>query len=160
VTREDGGRHCVRFARAHHFVGRADWEQPPRRRDPQSELMMRLGAVERAGQLHLVDGDREVTSGVTMMHSPGETAGHSVVRVRSRGESFYYVGDLFHHRCEIEHPGWVSPNRDPAVMRASRDRLLAEAAASRATIVFAHEAFPGWGRISLQGIDARWELLA
>ena len=160
VTREDHGHHRVRFARARHFVGRADWEHPPRRRDPQSELMVRLGTVEREGRLELVDGDREVAPGVTMMHSPGETAGHSVVRVRSGGESFYFVGDLFHHRCEIEHPGWVSPNRDPAVMRASRDRLIAEAAASHATVVFAHEAFPGWGRISLHGIDARWEMLA
>lgn len=159
VTCDDDGHHRARFPQARHFVGRADWEQQPRRSDPQSELMMRLGTVERAGRLELVDGDREVAPGVSMLYSPGETAGHSVVRVRSGGESFYYVGDLFHHRCEIEHPGWVSPNRDPAVMRTSRDRLIAEAAGSGATVVFAHEAFPAWGRISLRGVDAQWELL-
>jgi glyoxylase-like metal-dependent hydrolase (beta-lactamase superfamily II) len=114
--------------------------------------------AERAGRLELVDGDREIAPGVRE-HSPGETAGHSIVRVRSGGESFYFAGDLFHHRCEIEHPGWVSPNRDPAVMRASRDRLIAEAAGSGATVVFAHEAFPAWGRIRLRGIDPQWELL-
>jgi len=159
VTREEHGRHRPRFAEARHFVGRADWERSPRRSDPQSDLMVRLGTIERAGRLELVDGDQEVAPGISMMHSPGETSGHCVVRVRSGRERFYFAGDLFHHRCEIEHPGWVSPNRDPTVMRASRDRVIAEAAGSRATVVFAHEAFPAWGRISLRGIDAQWDRL-
>lgn len=160
VTREDGGRHRPRFARARHFVGRAVWEEAPRRCDPASELMVRLGTIARAARLELVDGDAQVAPGVTMMHAPGETAGHCVVRVDSNGERFYFAGDLFHHRCEIEHPGWVSPNRDPTVMRASRDRLIAEAARTHATVVFAHETFPAWGRIILRGIDAQWQRLA
>jgi glyoxylase-like metal-dependent hydrolase (beta-lactamase superfamily II) len=160
VTREERGHHRPRFARARHFVGRADWERAPRRGDPGSDLMVRLGTIERAGALTLVDGETDVAPGATMVHAPGETAGHCIVRVTSRGEAFYFAGDLFHHRCEIEHPGWVSPHRDPAVMQASRARLIAEAARTRATVVFAHEAFPAWGRISVRGPDARWERLA
>ena len=52
-----------------------------------------------------------------------------MARVHSAGESFYYVGDLFHHPCEVEHLDWVSPGRDRAAVRASRERLIAAAVA-------------------------------
>ncbi len=95
--------------------------------------------------LELVDGDQEVVPNVRMIHTPGETPGHSIVRVRSAEKRFYFVGDLFHHACEIANPDWASPGRT-TVMRTSRDRLFAEASAE-ATIVFAHAPFPAWGHI-------------
>ncbi len=157
VTVDRDGRHAARFPGARHFIGRQDWEHNPRRSDPGSELVTRLGTIDRTGLLHLVDGEREVAPGVGMMQAPGETPGHCVVHVRSDDDRFYYVGDLFHHRCEIEHPDWMSPNRDPAVMRASRDRLFANAVPTRATVVFTHESFPAWGRILRRSSGYEWE---
>lgn len=156
VTVERDGRHVPRFARARHFIGRQDWEDNPRRSDPASELMTQLGAIDRQGALELVEGEREVAPGIGMIHAPGETAGHCTIRVRSGGDTFFYAGDLFHHACEVEHPDWVSPGRDPAVMRASRERLITEAA-GRATVVFTHEPFPAWGRIVRSDSGYRWE---
>ncbi|MGH2403524.1 MAG: MBL fold metallo-hydrolase [bacterium] len=147
----------ARFPRARHFIGRADWEDNPKRGDPATDLEGRLGAIARLGLLDVVDGEREVVPGVSMFHSPGETPGHYAVRVKSRGESFYHVGDLFHHACEVAHPDWTPPKRDPAIVRRSRERLLAEAAASSATVVFTHERFPGWGRIATAPDGFRWE---
>ncbi|MGQ0549152.1 MAG: MBL fold metallo-hydrolase [Armatimonadota bacterium] len=156
ITVEAGGRLEPRFPHARHLIGRQDWEGNPRRVDPLSELSIRLGLIHARGLLDLVDGEREVVPGVSMIHVPGETPGHSVVRVRSGEERLYFVGDLFHHACEIAHPDWVSPGRDPAVMRASRDRLLAEAS-STATVVFAHAPFPAWGRIVAAERGYIWE---
>jgi hypothetical protein len=42
-------------------------------------------------------------------------------------------------------------------MRASRERLMAEAAASAATLVCTHRPFPGWYRIVAAGTSYRWE---
>jgi hypothetical protein len=42
-------------------------------------------------------------------------------------------------------------------MRVSRERLLAEATASDATLVFTHEPFPPWGRIVRAGSGYRWQ---
>ena len=158
VTVDAGGRHEPRFPRARHLIGRQDWEDNPRRADPQSELAIRLGLIHARGLLDLVNGEQEVVPGVTMIHAPGETPGHSVVRVRSADERFYFVGDLFHHTCEIANPDWVSPGRDAAAMRTSRDRLLAEASPT-ATVVFAHAPFPAWGRIVALERGYVWEQL-
>ena len=157
VTIERDGQRVARFPRARHLLGRHEWEGNPGLTRPDSELMIHLGTIERLGLLDLVEGDHEVVPGVTMIHAPGESPGHSIVRVRSGGESFYVLGDLFHHACEVERPDWVSAGRDQAAMRASRDRLFAEAAGSHAILVFTHERFPGWGRIVPAGAGYRWE---
>jgi glyoxylase-like metal-dependent hydrolase (beta-lactamase superfamily II) len=151
------GRGEIRFPNARHLINRADWEGNPRRDRPGYDLSTRLGAVADRGLLDLVDGDQEIVPGVTMLHAPGETRGHSIVRVESAGERFYALGDLFHHASEVTHLDWASPWVDLPVMRASRDRFLAEAAPTGATINFTHERFPMWGRIVATDDGYRWE---
>lgn len=157
VTAEQSGRDVVRFARARHFIGRKDWTENPARQDPASDVAVRLGAVDRTGLLEVVEGECEVAPGVTMFPAPGETPGHCVVRIRSAGRIFYYVGDLIHHRCEVDHPDWVPANRDLAATRTSRERVFAEAAANRATVVFTHGRFPAWGCIIRADGVFRWQ---
>ncbi len=157
VVAEHDGRNDVRFPNARHLIGRADWEGNPRRAKPEYDLAARLGAVAQRGLLDLVDGDQEVAPGVTMLHAPGETPGHSIIRLDSRGALFYVLGDLFHHPSEITVLDWASPWVNLPAMRASRDRLLAEAVPGNATIVFTHERFPAWGRIVAGENAYRWE---
>ena len=95
--------------------------------------------------------------GVTMIAAPGESPGHAIVRVRSGGERFYFLGDLFHHACEVVSTDWVSPGRNQHVLRASRERLIADAVATRATLAFTHGLFPPWGRIVPADGGYRWE---
>lgn len=109
-----------RFPHARHFVGRADWEGNPARAEPDSDLNRRLGTIAEKGLLEVVDGEREIAPGVTLVPSPGETPGHLAVRVTSAGRSLYVLGDLIHHACEVEHPDWVPGDRDGDAMRASR----------------------------------------
>lgn len=145
-----------RFPNARHYIGRADWEENPQRSDPHSEISRYLGAVDRAGLLDVIDREQEIVGGVTMIPAPGETPGHSVIRVDSNGERFFYLGDLFHHAAEIANIGWVSPGRDPDAMRASRQRVLEEAIPTGAICVFSHEPFPAWGRIERHNGNGRW----
>lgn len=157
VTVKRGDAREPRFPNARYLIRRADWEGNPMRDQPDSPHALHFGALERLGLLDLVDGDREVAAGVTMLHAPGESPGHSVVRVESNGRRFYYLGDLFHHTCEVEHLDWVSPGRDLAKAKASRERVIAEAVPSGATLVFTHGRFPGWGRITRADGGYRWE---
>jgi glyoxylase-like metal-dependent hydrolase (beta-lactamase superfamily II) len=157
VAAERAGQLAVRFPRARHLLGRADWDGNPRRDEAGSALASRLGLVERLGLLDLVDGDCEVVPGVAMLPAPGESPGHCAVRIRSRGAGAYFLGDLLHHGCEVAHPDWApGQNRDRAGLLASRARLYAEIAADQALAVFTHEPFPGWGRIVPDGTGYRW----
>jgi glyoxylase-like metal-dependent hydrolase (beta-lactamase superfamily II) len=156
-TIERGGRLAPRYPNARYLLGRADWEGNPARDQPGSAHALHLGALERAGVLDLVDGDREIAPGVTMLHTPGESPGHSIVRLRSGSETFYYLGDLFHHPCELERLEWVFKRRDVPATIASRRRFLAEAVPSRALLVCTHRPFPGWFRIVAAGDGYRWQ---
>ena len=157
VTTERNGRRVARFPHARHFVGRRDWEGNPEQTRSGSALVLHLGTLDRLGLLEVVDGEHEVVPGVTMIAAPGESPGHCIVCVDGGTETCYIVGDLFHHACEVTHLDWVSRGRDPVAMRASRERLLAEAIARHANVVFTHAPFPGWGRIVADGTGYRWE---
>lgn len=160
ATVERGDGLAPRYPRARYLLGRADFEGLRDR--PDSDMAVRLGVIERHGLLDLVDGDREVAPGVTMLHAPGETPGHSIVRVAAGGPRFYALGDLMHDACEVAHLDWAAPWVDLPAMRASRERLLAEAVPTGATLVFTHALFPPWGRV-VGGADTasgyRWETI-
>ncbi len=157
VTMQRDGRRVARFPRARHLLGRSEWEDNPDRAQPDSQLMAHLGIIEQLGLLELVDGMREVVPGVSVIPAPGESPGHCIVRVSSRDESCFILGDLFHHACEVTNLDWVSPGRDPVAMRASRERLIAEAVRNRATLIYTHAPFPGWGRIERAGDSYAWQ---
>lgn len=149
----------ARFRNARHLIGRGDWEGNPVRDQADSIEAVHLGGLDRLGVLELVDGDREIVPGVTMLHAPGESRGHSIVRVSDGGATAYFVGDLFHFPCEVEHLDWVSPGRDPVAMRRSRERLLEAASRERALVTYSHAVFPGWGRMERSGGGYTWSPL-
>jgi glyoxylase-like metal-dependent hydrolase (beta-lactamase superfamily II) len=157
VAAERGAALELRFPNARHVIGRRDWEEHPARHAPDSALVRRLGLAEQRGLLEAIDEARDVAPGVTMIPAPGETAGHCIVRVVSGGRRFYYLGDLVHLPCEVEHVDWAPPNRDVAALAASRRTLAAEAAAHDSVLVFTHDRFPAWGRIVRAGDGYRWQ---
>jgi glyoxylase-like metal-dependent hydrolase (beta-lactamase superfamily II) len=155
TVRRDG-QYLPRYPQARYVIGRADWADNPAREDPDSAVALRLGALDRLGLLDVVEGDAAIVPGVTMIPAPGESPGHAIVHVASAGDHFYYLGDLYHHTCEVAHPDWVMTHRDTAAMIASRQRLLADAVPRGALMVFTHHIFPGCGRIVSTEGEYRW----
>ena len=156
VCFERDGAIAPRFPRARHFMGRADWEGNPHRGQPGSALA-RLELIDQLGMLELVDDAREVALGVTMLPAPGETPGHCIVRVESRGERFYNLGDVVHLSCEIDHPTWLPSQSTSEALPLTRQRVFADVARENALVMTAHERFPPWGRIVAAGDGFRWE---
>jgi glyoxylase-like metal-dependent hydrolase (beta-lactamase superfamily II) len=156
VTIERVGEMAVRFPRARHVMGRADWEGNAHRGEPDSDLE-RLEMVDRLGLLELVDDRLEIAPGVTVLAAPGESPGHCIVRLESAGEVCYFLGDVVHHACEIEHPEWAPPHADLETLLPTRRRVFADAAGDNALVVTTHERFPPWGRIVAAGDGYRWQ---
>jgi glyoxylase-like metal-dependent hydrolase (beta-lactamase superfamily II) len=156
VCFEQNGTIAARFPQAPHFLGRADWEGNPNRGQPGSAFV-RLALIDDLGLLELVDEKHEVAPGVTMIHAPGESPGHCIVRVDSAGERFYVLGDLVHLACEISHPDWRPPQSRAEELVTTRKRVFADVARDNALAMTAHEPFPPWGRIVNDGTGYRWE---
>jgi glyoxylase-like metal-dependent hydrolase (beta-lactamase superfamily II) len=157
VTTLRDGQPVASFPHARHLIAGGDWGQRPDQDQPSEEVLRTIGTIQQLGLLDVITNEYEVVPGVTMILAPGETPGHSIVGVHSDNQSFYYLGDLFHYACEVEHPDWTDPGRDPVTMRQSRDRLIAEASSDHALLVFSHAPFPGWGRIVQTATGYEWE---
>ena len=156
VTFECDGDLVPRFPQARHYLGRADWEGNPNRGTPGSDLD-RLELIDRIGLLELVESERQIVPGLSILPAAGESPGHQIVRLESAGEVFYVLGDIVHHACEVEHLGWGPPHSDLEVLMAARAEIFPRVAREEALLVTAHEPFPPWGRIVSAGEGYRWQ---
>jgi glyoxylase-like metal-dependent hydrolase (beta-lactamase superfamily II) len=103
--------------------------------------------LERLGMLQLGDADRDVVSGVRVVHAPGHTPGHRCVTVTSGGETLLLAGDLLHVPIQVERPEVPSNHDvDPEAGCRSRLHLLESARHGRWRIAVSHFGRP-LGRI-------------
>jgi glyoxylase-like metal-dependent hydrolase (beta-lactamase superfamily II) len=152
VVRGRGTDNGLRFPNAEHVFPAADWEVAS------AEACALLEPVARAGALRLVHGDHGLCDGVRLLHAPGESDGHQVVRIETDREHVYYLGDLVHLPVEFGQLDWVPvPGRDGATLRESRLRVFDEATRHPSWLVFTHGRAPAWGTIAQLGPDSwRW----
>lgn len=103
----------------------------------------------------LVDGNRDLGHGVQIIAAPGETPGHQIVRIHSEGETFYCLGDLYHHPVEFLHPERMVSWTESESEFASRKALKKPALTENAFVVATH--IPGIGRLKRKDSDVIWE---
>jgi glyoxylase-like metal-dependent hydrolase (beta-lactamase superfamily II) len=157
TTVDRNGEYELMFPGARYYLGRGDWERPALQdalKDPESLDSRTIGVLHHAGRLVPVEGDREIAPGITILASPGETPGHQGVRVTSEEQTLYCIGDLYHHRLEVDHPTWAVPWAEPATILASRTAFAAAAVAENARVVATH--ISGIGRLERTKLGVTW----
>jgi glyoxylase-like metal-dependent hydrolase (beta-lactamase superfamily II) len=144
-TRLDGRSWVPTFPRATYLMPAEDvrfWnplENPRRPGDGNQNVfedsvqpVLDAGLVHQWSELHRLDDH------LVLEAFPGHTPGSSVLRVESGGAGALFVGDILHSPVQIASPDvnscWCE---DPRQARASRRRVLAEAAERRLLV------FPG-----------------
>jgi glyoxylase-like metal-dependent hydrolase (beta-lactamase superfamily II) len=158
LTMQQGGTFVPSFPRARYYLGRADWEDPDVQEDlaePNSMTQRTLGVLQRQGLLELVDGDQDLGHGLRLLHTPGETPGHQILRLAAGERTLYCLGDLYHHEIEVEQPNWMSRWNDPTQVLPSRQRFTQMALAEDALLIAAH--IPTIGRLSATTEGVCWE---
>ncbi len=123
------------FPNARHYLGAKDWENLK-----QMEQVERrpLQVIQLAGLLTLVEGQRNLGDGLTLLPAPGETPGHQILRLKTEEIDAYFVGDLFHHPLEFDEPGQHPVWAEPQSLQASKSMLIERAADSGARVYFTH----------------------
>lgn len=98
-------------------------------------------------------GEEEVAPGVRRVALPGHTPGHSGYLVSSGGEQLLIWGDITHVPVvQIAHPDvGVAFDVDIDLARATRRRILDQAAADRLALGGMHLEFPGFGHVVRDG---------
>lgn len=131
---ERNGKYAPAFPEARIYLGEADW-QPEQFDDFDKRT---LGLVNERGQLKLVEGDMDLGGGLAIMHLPGETAGHQILRLRYGKQLYYFVGDLYHHALEFVDVGANVNWADEPVMVESKARFMDMAFQGGALVFFSH----------------------
>mmetsp|Transcript_45074 Transcript_45074/g.114293 ORF Transcript_45074/g.114293 Transcript_45074/m.114293 type:complete len:273 (+) Transcript_45074:3-821(+) len=163
---DPNGAPVATFPKPTHVYQQAEWDYPakhfacPWRR----EWEVKSKPLQAAGLVKLVEGDTSLLPSVQVLSTKGRTPGHQCVRIESRGQVAYYVGDVLHTVPQVTWPEfspifdccrWTPDlgkqmERPPLARDASakqRKALLQRIYEDHAVILSPHLPFPGIGRL-------------
>ncbi|AEM87363.1 MBL fold metallo-hydrolase [Streptomyces violaceusniger] len=159
-TRLVGGAWEPTFPNARYLMPRADYEflrpgssHTSRTREVNEKAFAdSVAPVLRSGQAVLWEDSHDIDGALRLEYAPGHTPGSSVLTLRSGDERAVFVGDLLHNPVQIIEPDANSCFcEDPAAARASRRRVLDQAADQNALVFPAHLRGRSAVRISRRG---------
>ncbi len=140
------------FPRAAIVAQRAEWEiaMGDNPRLVASYVQPELELVKSWGEQGLVDGERELIPGVSVIPTGGHSSGHQAIVVRGTGDdakTLVFFGDLF-MRPWAANPRWVTAFDDfPLDSVAQKAALFAQAADEGWLIALSHESHTPIGRL-------------
>jgi glyoxylase-like metal-dependent hydrolase (beta-lactamase superfamily II) len=157
-----GGRR--NYPNADVYVDRRDvihWTDPARSASApdylKNSFALTADMVRLYPKLQQIDGERQISRGVSIVDLTGHTPGHVGVRIEDGGQSLIMASDML---FPVVHPSATDifflfeQDRDAA--KAMRDKFYPRAAEEKALIAATHMPFPGLGRIVSDGGKLRW----
>ncbi|MGV9799056.1 MBL fold metallo-hydrolase [Mycobacterium sp. NPDC003449] len=141
----DDGNWVPTFPNADYLMPRRDFEfwNPDNRpaADPAHDNVFTdsVAPVHAAGQTTLWDNTFQIDANLTLELAPGHTPGSSVLRLGSGADRAVFVGDMLHTALQFVEPDTNSCFcEDPGQARATRHRVLGEAADTNTLVFPAH----------------------
>lgn len=139
--RDTGGAMKLTCPRAIHYVQRRQWEAAlhPNEKDRASFLPENYLPIEEEEMLELIDGEREIAPGITVIPTEGHTPGHQVVLIESQGRRLLYCGDLIPLASHVNLPYIMSFDHLPLETLEEKRRMLGLAADEGWILFFEHD---------------------
>ena len=105
--------------------------------------------VMEAGRLDLVEGEREIVSGIRVVPTPGHTPHHHSILIDGGGGAVgCFLGDLVPTTNHLPLAWIMGYDVLPLVTLETKRRTLAQAQAEGWQVAFCHDATVGWGRVT------------
>jgi glyoxylase-like metal-dependent hydrolase (beta-lactamase superfamily II) len=137
------------FPRAKYIIQKGEWESAlhPNEREKSSYLPENFLPLEKYRALELVDGAHLVAPGVEVLPAPGHTSRHQCVKVQSKGQTLFYLGDLVPTSAHIGLPYVMSYDLYPLDTIETRKKFYEQALAENWILAFVHDPVHYFGRI-------------
>ena len=149
-TRLLDGRIVPTFPNAKYIFSKADVGEAEEQ-DGDSFEQSVLPILE-AGQAQLVENDFALDDNIWLESTPGHTAGHVAVGLRSGNERAVMCGDLIHFPVQCAHPDWaVSFDTDPTQACQTRSSFLHDNCESGRLVLTAHFPNSSMGYVERKG---------
>jgi glyoxylase-like metal-dependent hydrolase (beta-lactamase superfamily II) len=155
-TRLEGRAWVPTFPNATYLMPKDDFDfyNPANNRAPvlgrgnQNVFEDSVAPVHQAGLTRLWEHDHRIDAHLRLEQAPGHTPGSSVLTLTSGTDRAVFVGDMMHTPMQVLDPDANSCFcQDPAEARATRRRVLGEAADTGILVFPAH--FPGGGAVEV-----------
>jgi glyoxylase-like metal-dependent hydrolase (beta-lactamase superfamily II) len=149
-TRFAGDALVPTFPNAEYLIMQDEWDAAiePNERTRATYLADNLLPLQEHGRLRLLDSETRVTDEMTIVPTPGHSAGHASVVLASGGETAVYIGDIAQAAVQLERTAWVAAfDIMPLVSMETKKALVDRAIDDGSLIISVHAPFPGVGRI-------------
>ena len=162
-THRDDGRWVPTFTRARHLYVGAEVEAQAADGGVDA-VAVRGDSIEpifAAGLAETIDADTDLGGGLRLAPTTGHTPGHASLWLDGGGERVALItGDALHHpiQCSELELAWVS-DEDPNAARATRRRLLTEAADAGALVLGTHFPTRPAGTLTANEDGAGWRFV-
>jgi glyoxylase-like metal-dependent hydrolase (beta-lactamase superfamily II) len=147
------GKVVPRFPKAVYVVQQDEWDDAthPDERTAAVYIPDRLRILEAAGQLELIDGDKELLPGIRAVKTGGHTRGHQAFEAESERKMAVYYADIVPSAHHIRVPFVPSTDLFPLDTMKVKRGLLKRLLAEDMVIVFDHDIDTKIGRLREDG---------
>jgi glyoxylase-like metal-dependent hydrolase (beta-lactamase superfamily II) len=153
TTKDPNGTIRPTFPNARYVMQRGELEyaRHTNERTAASYFPHNFEPVAASGQLELIDGDREIVSGIHSVLTPGHTPYHQGLLIESSGELAFYIADLAPTAAHLPLPWIMGYDVEPLVTLETKRRVLARAVDEQWLVVFEHDPKTAWSRLANDG---------
>jgi glyoxylase-like metal-dependent hydrolase (beta-lactamase superfamily II) len=141
------------FPRARYVVqaGEHRWATHTNERTAASYFVRNWEAIVEAGRFDLIEGDREIVAGISVLRTPGHVPHHQSVLVDGGGEIACFLGDICPTAAHLPLPWIMGYDVEPLTTMETKRWLLKRAEAENWLVVFEHDATNAWGLVRHDG---------
>ncbi|MFA6464456.1 MAG: MBL fold metallo-hydrolase [Desulfurivibrionaceae bacterium] len=137
----DRGGLELTFPAAMHHIQRQEWEDvlAPNKRSADAYWPENFAGLAEGKNLHLVEGEEEIMSGVRLVRTGGHTRGHQAVWLESGGQTALHLGDLLPMPA-CSNPLWITAyDNFPLDSIAAKEQFFGQASRRDAWFIFYHD---------------------
>lgn len=131
------------FPKARHILQQKEWDDVlnPNSRTVNTYWPVNNELLHGKENLELLNGDREIVPGISVIHTAGHNSGHQIVRIESQGELALHLGDLLPTHAH-SNPLWVMAyDNYPLDAIRLKEEWIRKGIASKAWFTFYHDPF-------------------
>lgn len=159
--KDEKGQDVPTFPRAKYVIQKKEWENAlsPNERDKASYLSENFLPLEKYGLVLFVDGNKEISEGVEVILVTGHTASHQCVKVKSRGNVLFHLGDLVPTAAHIKVPYIMSYDLYPLETLENKKKIYEEAIREDWIFAFDHDPKYFFGKVKKEGEKYKFKSL-
>ena len=158
TRRNTAGEIVPTFPNAVYYAQRGEYEvaNQPDDRSRASYIKWNWEALEKSGQLQLLEGTSEILPGIASMVAPGHTLHHTIVTVKSEGKTAAFLADLVPTTSHLKTLYVMGYDLYPKLSMETKPKILQQAFEEQWLLFFEHA--PRIKAGYLQQVEGNWKI--